>query len=416
MRGRLGYEATVAISSHTNLLMLREPHASRASCFVSLMLREPQHAGIRQFSILSYLKSLALAVAILPLGALSAQDEIGSSRENAITRAIRRVSPAVASINVIKLQKSRLRMRGIFDDPYFSNLIPPVYRRVESLGSGLVVSSDGYVVTNSHVVENAAEIIVTLPGGHQYDVEEIFTDPLTDIALLKIPATGLPTVRFGNSDDLIIGEWAIAIGNPLGLFDVSLQPTATAGIISGLHMDFGHQESRVYQDMIQTDASINPGNSGGPLINARGEVIGINAFIFTENEYSAGSIGIGFAIPINLVKEIVQELRTTGRIDRSIYTGILGGPVDRFIRRELNLPNISGYLVTGVSKGSPADKAGVKELDVVLEVNGKNISNKADFKRAVEEDLVKAGDILNLTIWRKGRRIKVELKAGRVAG
>ncbi|MCH8327715.1 MAG: trypsin-like peptidase domain-containing protein [Candidatus Marinimicrobia bacterium] len=356
-----------------------------------------------------------MALALLPLGPLAAQDDIKLGRQNAIVRAIELVSPAVASINVVKRQKTRLRMRGIFDDPYFSTFLPPVYRTVESLGSGLVVSSDGYVVTNSHVVENATEVIVTLPGGLQYDVEEIFSDPLTDIALLKIPATGLPTVRLGNSDNLLIGEWAIAIGNPLGLFDVSLQPTATVGIISGLHMNFGHQESRVYQDMIQTDASINPGNSGGPLVNASGEVIGINAFIFTENEYSAGSIGIGFAIPINLVKEIVLELRTTGRIDRTIYTGIRGGPVDRFIRRELNLPKVSGYLVMSVDNGSPADKAGVKELDVVLEVNGKNISSVADFKHAVEEDLVKAGDILNLTIWRDGRRIKVALTAGRVA-
>ena len=355
----------------------------------------------------------ASGLAVLLLNATparAAQDEIIYSRRNAITRAIDMVSPAVASINVVKLLKSRPQYRGLFDDPFFSNMIPPVYRRVESLGSGLVISTDGYVVTNAHVVESAAEIIVTLPGGHQYDVEQIFSDPLTDVALLKIPARNLPTVKFGDSDQLIIGEWAIALGNPLGLFDVSMQPTATVGIISGLHMDFGHQQSRVYQDMIQTDASINPGNSGGPLVNARGEVIGINSFIFTENEYSTGSIGIGFAIPVNQVKEIVSELRTKGRVDRAIYTGIRGIPVDRYFQRELEMPDRAGYLVTRIEAGSPGDRAGVKELDVVLEVNGKQVNNLADFKRAVEEDLVKAGDTLMLTIWRKGKQIRLPLE------
>ncbi len=352
-----------------------------------------------------------LLLLVLGSGPLrAAQDEITSSRQNAITRAIKRVSPAVASINVVKLQQSRSQYRGLFDDPFFSYMIPPVYRRVESLGSGLVISTDGYVVTNAHVVENAAEVIVTLPGGHQYEVEQIFSDPLTDVALLKITARNLPTVTFGDSDALIIGEWAIALGNPLGLFDVAMQPTATVGIISGIHMDFGHQRSRVYQDMIQTDASINPGNSGGPLVNARGEVIGINSFIFTESEYSTGSIGIGFAIPINQVKEIVSELRTKGRVDRAIYTGISGVPVDRVIRRQLELPSSAGFFVRNIDRNSPGDRAGVEVLDVILEVNGKGVNSRADFIRAVEEDLVKAGDTLMLTIWRNGKRIRIPLE------
>ena len=353
----------------------------------------------------------SLLLLVLGSGPLrAAQDEITSSRQNAITRAIEKVSPAVASINVVKLLKSRSQFRGLFDDPFFSYMIPPVYRRVESLGSGLVISTDGYVVTNAHVVENAAEVIVTLPGGHQYEVEQIFSDPLTDVALLKITARNLPTVTFGDSDALIIGEWAIALGNPLGLFDVAMQPTATVGIISGMHMDFGHQRSRVYQDMIQTDASINPGNSGGPLVNAHGEVIGINSFIFTENEYSTGSIGIGFAIPINQVKEIVSELRTKGRVDRAIYTGISGVPVDRVIRRQLKLPSSAGFFVRNIDRNSPGDRAGVEVLDVILEVNGKGVNSRADFIRAVEEDLVKAGDTLMLTIWRNGKRIRIPLE------
>lgn len=353
----------------------------------------------------------SLAVLLLNASPVpAAQDEITYSRRNAITRAIDMVSPAVAGINVVKLLKSRSQFRGLFSDPFFSNMIPPTYRRVESLGSGLVIFTDGYVVTNAHVVENAAEVIVTLPGGHQYDVEQIFSDPLTDVALLKIPARNLPTVTFGDSDELIIGEWAIALGNPLGLFDVAMQPTATVGIISGMHMDFGHQRSRVYQDMIQTDASINPGNSGGPLVNARGEVIGINSFIFTENEYSTGSIGIGFAIPINQVIEIVSELRTKGRVDRAIYTGISGVPVDRVIRRQLELPSNAGFFVRNIDRNSPGDRAGVEVLDIILEVNGKGVNSRADFVRAVEEDLVKAGDTLMLTIWRNGEQIRLPLE------
>lgn len=363
----------------------------------------------RWFVIVALRGGLAIALSASSVWA-QRRGDIDHDRTNAITAAIQAVSPSVASINVVKLQKSRQQFRGIFDDPFFSNMLPPVYRRVESLGSGVVISSDGYVVTNAHVVDNAAEVIVTLPGGLQYDVEQIFTDPLTDIALLKIPAKGLPAVNFGDSDNLIIGEWAIALGNPLGLFDVSKQPTATVGIISGLHMDFGHQQQRVYQDMIQTDASINPGNSGGPLVNGAGEVIGINSFIFTENEYSTGSIGIGFAIPINRVREIVEELRTKGRVDRAIYTGIRGVPVNRYIKKELNVPRRSGFLVTVIEPNSPAFKAGVRELDVVLEVNGKTVNSKDDFVRAVEEDLVKAGDTLALTIWRNGKQISVPLK------
>ncbi len=341
-------------------------------------------------------------------------DEIVLSRQTALTRAIQQVSPAVAGINVVKLQKGPSGYSMLFDDPFWSNMFPETYRRVESLGSGLVLSSDGYVVTNAHVVENAAEIIVTLPGGHQYEVTDLYTDALTDLALLKIDARDLPVIKLGDSNELLIGEWAIALGNPLGLFDVSKQPTATVGIISGLHMDFGHREpGRVYQDMIQTDASINPGNSGGPLVNADGEVVGINSFIFTENQYSAGSIGIGFAIPINRVRDIVEELKTKGRVDRSFDTGIEFRPVDRGIRNYLHLPVNYGLFVTLVVKGSSAEKAGIKPGDVLLEVNRKPVSSKRDFIKVVEEDLLKAGDILNLKIWRDSKELNVRMVFGR---
>ncbi len=358
---------------------------------------------------------LAVLLALVPL-LLVAQDPYGiaRSRETALTRAIQQVSPAVAGINVVKLQKGPSAYSLLFDDPFWSNMFPETYRRVESLGSGLVLSSDGYVVTNAHVVENAAEIIVTLPGGHQYEVTDLYTDALTDIALLKIDAQGLPVVKLGDSNELIIGEWAIALGNPLGLFDVSKQPTATVGIISALHMDFGHREpGRVYQDMIQTDASINPGNSGGPLVNAEGEVVGINSFIFTENQYSAGSIGIGFAIPINRVREVVEELKTKGRVDRSFTTGLGGRPLDRYYRNYLKIPYTQGFLITLVDAGSPGEKTGLKPGDVILEVNGRSVSSKRDIVSVIEEDLLKAGDTLDLKIWRGGKDLNVPMVLGR---
>ncbi len=358
----------------------------------------------------------AALVWFLPATLLLSQvrESLARNRETAVTRAIELVSPAVAGINVIKLQKGPRPYGLLFDETIWSTMFPETYRRVQSLGSGLVLSSDGYVVTNAHVVDHAAEVIVTLPGGAEYEVRDIFQDPLSDIALLKIDAHDLPTVKLGDSDDLMIGEWAVALGNPLGLFDVNMQPTATLGIISGLHMDFGHKEpGRVYQNMIQTDASINPGNSGGPLVNAAGEVIGINSFIFTENAYSAGSIGIGFAIPINRVREIVEELKTKGRVDREIRTGLIGRTVDRTTQAYLELPFRRGFLITVVKGGSSGDKAGLIPGDIILETNGRPVNTGVDFRNIIEEDLLKAGDELQMKIWREGEEMVITMELGR---
>jgi len=259
---------------------------------------------------------------LLLLSAAVAQSNLTASRQTAITRAIQEISPAVAGINVTAVQQ--YMTRSFFNDPLWNMLFPDqtYRRRVKSLGSGVVISPDGYIVTNAHVVEGAEEIVVSLAGRQEFDATIVGIDQVSDIALLKIKGEQLPAARLGDSDQIIIGEWVIALGNPFGLFSLSHQPTATAGIVSALDLDFGRQESgRVYQDMIQTDASINTGNSGGPLVNANGEVIGINTFIFTGG-YSDGSIGIGFAIPINRVKEIVAELQQHGKIDRGFKTGL----------------------------------------------------------------------------------------------
>ena len=208
---------------------------------------------------------------------------VESSRRNAITNAISDTSPGVASINVTQIQRYSVNpwYEQFQRDPLFSQLFPSELnlREVKSSGSGVVISPDGYIITNDHVVENASKIIVTIPGGNKYEAEVIGVDQLTDLALLKLDGDNFPYVKVGDSDKLIIGEWVVALGNPFGLFDVNQQPTATVGIISGKNMDFGQQGSHVFQDMIQTDAAINPGNSGGRLVNVKGEVIGLNTFI-----------------------------------------------------------------------------------------------------------------------------------------
>ena len=201
-------------------------------------------------------------------------------------------------------------------------------RNARSSGSGVVISPDGYVITNSHVVENAREVFVSLQGGKEFSAEIIGIDHISDVALLKLDGRDFPYASLANSDDLIIGEWVIALGNPLGLFEINNQPTATVGIISAVEMNFGEMKGgQVYKDMIQTDAAINMGNSGGPLVNSEGKVIGINTFIYTGSSYSEGSIGIGFAIPINRAKRIVEELKNTGRVDRSYKTGLTVQPL-----------------------------------------------------------------------------------------
>jgi len=338
------------------------------------------------------------------------QTEISNSRQTAITRAIEEVSPAVAGISVTAIQE--YVTSPFFNDPLWNMLFPDQIhrRRVKSLGSGVVISSDGYLVTNAHVVEGAEDITVTLMGGKDYKGKIVGIDNAADIALLKIEGKSFAYAKLGSSDDIIIGEWVVALGNPFGLFNVNYKPTATVGIISGSHLDFGRQQNgRIYQDMIQTDAAINTGNSGGPLVNANGEVIGINTFIFTGSQYSEGSIGIGFAIPINRVKTIVAELKKYGKVDRSFKTGLSVQNIDPFLARYLNLPAIYGVIVTQVEKNSAGDRAGIKVGDVITEVNGKRITKDEDIIAVIQEKFLKSGDKIKLKILRGNREFEVQL-------
>jgi serine protease Do len=251
---------------------------------------------------------------------------------------------------------------------FFGGPVPRGPQRQRSLGSGFIIDGDGSIVTNNHVVENAQKIVVKLLADDQeYEAKVIGRDPKTDIAVIKINTkTPLPTATLGDSDRLEVGEWVVAIGNPFGL-----DSTVTSGIVSakGRHIGQGP-----YDNFIQTDASINPGNSGGPLINLRGEVIGINTAIFSR---TGGNMGIGFAIPINLAKELLPQLRGKGKVVRG-YLGVLIQKVTPEIADSLGMDKGYGALVANVSKDGPAEKAGVKVGDVIVEFDGKEVKDSGD--------------------------------------
>jgi serine protease Do len=260
-------------------------------------------------------------------------------------------------------------------------------------------------VTNDHVAGNAKEVTVTMTNGEKYDAKVVGTDQITDICLLKIEAKNLPYIRLGNSDDVIIGEWVIAMGNPFGLFEVNDKPTVTVGVVSATNMRLNDRDGRVYRGMIQTDAAINSGNSGGPLMNSIGEVIGINTAIFTPNE---GNIGIGFAIPISRVKSIVAQLKRSGKIERELWTGLEIQPVDRRIARYFGMSRVEGVIVSDIKKGSSAEKSGLKLGDIILQANGEKVDDEATLIGIVEDS--KPGSTVRLSVFREKKTIDVPLK------
>ena len=338
-------------------------------------------------------------------------DEISKSRETAITRAIEKVGPAVASINVEQ------HISSVSYDPFFGFMYPREIYPMKSSGSGVVISPDGFVMTNHHVIENADKVTVTLSGGDEYEAEIIGSDETSDLALIKLSGSDFPYAELANSDDLLIGEWVIALGNPFELFSISNKPSASVGIISATNMDFGMQKSgKVLQDMIQTDAAINPGNSGGPLVNAVGQVIGINTFIFTDYEHFRGSVGIGFAIPINSARRIAEELRMTGEIDRGYSTGLIVQSVTRSISRYLDIPFVKGVIIVEVNQGSPADMTGLEPGDVILSVNGEDVNKPSDIRTVILENDLRSGDKVTLQIFRNGNYKKVKIRLGKYRG
>jgi len=336
-------------------------------------------------------------------------NSVSETRQTAITQAIKLVGPAVASINV------EHKTTSVSFDPFLGLMYPKDIYPMKNSGSGIVISPDGFLLTNFHVIENADKITATLSGGDVFDVEVIGFDRISDLALLKLGGSNLPFADMGDSDDLIIGEWVIALGNPFELFTISNQPSASVGIVSALNMDFGMQKSgKVLQDMIQTDAAINPGNSGGPLINANGKVIGINTFIFTNyDDHFRGSVGIGFAIPINSAKRIAEELRVNGEIDRDYSIGLIVRPVTIGVSKYFNLPEQKGVIVIEVAKNSAAEKAGLRAGDFISKVNNQNIDKPSDIRKIILENDLRSGDNLKLKIYSSGKWKIKKMKLGK---
>jgi serine protease Do len=339
-------------------------------------------------------------------------NRLAISRQNAITRAVSKISPAVVGINVIAVQQVRYRdpFSGFFDDPFFRPFFGDrTYKReVKELGSGFIISSDGYIVTNDHVAGDGTDITVTMTGGKQMKAKIIGTDPATDICLLKVDGNDLPSVVLGNSDEVIIGEWAIALGNPFGLFtEISDKPTVTVGVISSTGMKLGQLENRYYRDMIETDAAINGGNSGGPLVNSDGEVIGMNTLIFTGGQ-SSTYIGYGFAIPINKVKKVVADLKKKGKVTHDVTAGFEVQPVDTRIARYFGMKQPQGVIVSDIHSRGPAEDAGLKVGDIILEVNGEKVNADSDILSVMME--LSPGDILRFKVYRDRKNIDISLK------
>ncbi len=304
---------------------------------------------------------------------------LDDERGNAIVRATRRVAPAVVSINVIQQQAVRDPSMAFLER---MGLIPQrnYIRNVQSMGSGLIVSEDGLVVTNQHVVSGAVQIIVTLSDGRRFQAVVLDEVDRYDLAILRIEARDLPVARMAGNDALQIGEWAIAIGSPFGYLLADTQPTVTVGVISALNRDIRQtDDEHTYLGMIQTDAAINPGNSGGPLVNTRGEVVGINTFIFSD---SGGSVGIGFALPVARVRKVIEEIRTFGHY-RQPSLGFQLQPLTPGIIEYLKLTDPVGAVVMAVQQGSPVWKAGLRPGDIFREIEGIPLVNTDTLYRVI---------------------------------
>lgn len=341
------------------------------------------------------LASLATAPPDAALQAAGAGQAVDASRRTAIVEAARRVAPAVVSVSVIS--RETVRPQSLWESFF---LPPGGQRRAAGFGSGVIVRGDGVILTNDHVVRNAERIRVTLPDGRDFEAELVGTDQVADVAVLRIRGENLPVAPIGSAQGLLIGEWAVAIGNPFANYFSDAEPTVTAGVISavGRNIVNSSEDRGFYLGMIQTDASINPGNSGGPLVNALGQVIGINASIFSR---SGGSEGTGFAIPIERALRIADDLMAHGEVRRA-WLGFDVEPVeaDPWGRTR-------GVRVARVAPGSPGDAAAVEVGDRLLAANGRALNTPLDFE-AILLDL-RAGDALQLTV--EGQRRPLTLRA-----
>jgi serine protease Do len=323
----------------------------------------------------------------------------------------KRATPAVVAVKVEKtITQNMQTFNSPFDDEFFRRFFGPQFsprsqprsEKREGQGSGFIISEDGYILTNNHVVADVDKITVVLKDGRKLDAKVIGTDDKSEVALIKVDAKDLPMVELGDSDELEVGEWVIAVGNPFGLSE-----TVTVGVVSAKGRQIGITDGG-YEDFIQTDAAINPGNSGGPLLNVDGKVIGINTAIISQ---SGGYMGVGLAIPINMAKQIKDQLMTTGKVERG-YIGVTMNPegLTPELAESFGLDKSSGVLVTEVEPDSPADKAGLKQGDVILKMNGKETRSNEALRNTVS--LMAPGTKIKLTVFRDGKEKEITVEVG----
>ncbi len=320
---------------------------------------------------------------------------ISSTRRTAITEAVARVASAVVTVQTEVIERVAADVYEQFFGGHSGQ------RAAAGLGSGFIVRSDGTILTNAHVISGATKISVALRDGTTYPAKLLGSDEANDLAVIKIDAKGLPVAPLGSSSNLIVGEWAIAIGNPYGFLLANSEPSVTVGVVSGTGRNLATESegSGVYVDMIQTDAAINPGNSGGPLVNAAGEVIGVNSSIFSP---SGGSIGLGFAIPINRAKRVADDLLAHGVVRRP-WIGIQ----PQLTNAASGRPQ-TGVVVASVVTGSPAAQAGIREGDVLVKSRERVLHNPYDWFAELLE--LRVGESVKLTVRRDGRDLPVTVK------
>jgi len=384
---------------------------------------------MRRKSIVALMLAICLAVALVTFGlgrgpasavaaakpndAQASLKELQGFAENLgqlFEKAAEAVSPSVVFLTTERMETVRTPAFG-FQDPFFDRFFGPEDRTYPSerqvplmgLGSGVIVDSEGYVLTCNHVVAGAEKLKVTLADGRTFDAKATGTDPDTDLAVIKLEGDvkDLPAAVLGNSDDLHVGQWVLAIGNPFGFAN-----TVSAGVVSAKGRII--RKAR-YEDLIQTDAAINPGNSGGPLVNLSGEVVGLNnAIISPTGAYQ----GIGFAIPINLAKEVLDDLKAGKTVERG-YLGILGDDVEPGVAEQFAYKGKGGGLVNEVQPDSPASKAGIQEGDIIMRWNGKEVENFSLLRRMVAA--TQPAQKVEVTVWREGKENTLTLEVARLA-
>lgn len=380
-------------------------------------------SNLKTFVQFNLVRMLAAILLVLSCAANSFASDIDDQNialldrtAKAFAAVVKKAVPAVVFVRVEKTVESRgtaspFQFQDPFDffnDPFFERFFGPHFqprRRMprkfqqRGQGSGFIISKDGYILINNHVVGDADLIKVKLSDGREFKAKVIGTDPQSDVAVIKIDATNLPVLRLGDSDKLEVGEWVIAIGNPFGL-----SQTVTVGVVSA------KGRSRIgindYEDFIQTDAAINPGNSGGPLVNIHGEAVGMNTAIFSR---SGGYMGIGFAIPINMAKAIKDQLLKKGKVTRG-WLGVVIQDIDEELAKSFGLEKTEGVLIAEVSEGSPAEKAGLKQGDIILRLNGKKVDDLGELRNKIA--LTAPGTKVKLEVLRENKRRTIQVTIG----